>query len=84
LRATVSKRGDVTVTLREAEAGQQLRVHVPRRICSVDGLPHARSVARLVAIPGGWLRDPTRRDTVVVKAHVRRSATITLRACSGT
>lgn len=81
LRATVSARGDVRVELRGAEPSQQLRVHVPRRICGVDGLPHARSVVALTRSSGGWLRDPDRRGTVVVKAHVARSATIELRAC---
>ncbi|HET7647959.1 MAG TPA: TIM-barrel domain-containing protein, partial [Gaiellaceae bacterium] len=81
LRATVSTGGDVRISLRGAEHDQQLRVHVPGRICSVDGLPHARTVASLARAAGGWLRDPSRRGTVVVKAHVTRTATIELRAC---
>jgi alpha-D-xyloside xylohydrolase len=81
LRATVSARGDVRITLRAAEPSQQLRVHVPRRICSVDGLTHARTLAGLRSSSGGWLRDPARRATVVLKAHVARSATLVLRAC---
>lgn len=81
LRATVSPRGDVRITLRAAEPSQQLRVHVPQRICSVDGLTHAKSLAALRSSPGGWLRDPTRRNTVVLKAHVARSAILELRAC---
>jgi alpha-glucosidase (family GH31 glycosyl hydrolase) len=81
LRATVSARGDVTISLRGAEHAQELRVHVPRRICRIEGLPHMRTAATLARSSGGWLRDPTRRGTVLVKAHVSRSATIELRAC---
>jgi hypothetical protein len=81
LRASVSPGGDVRISRRGAAHDQQLRVHVPGRICSVDGLPHARTVAALARAAGGWLRDPSRRGTVVVKAHVTRTATIELRAC---
>lgn len=81
LRATMSKRGDVTIRVTNAERAQQLRVHVPRAICAVDGLTHARNTNILARADAGWTTDPTRAGTIVLKARVLRKATLELRAC---
>lgn len=81
LTATVASSGDVTVSLRGAAPSQQLRVHVPRPVCSVDDIPRRAGVTALRAAASGWLPDPARSATVVVKAQLPRTATLTLRAC---
>lgn len=82
LSATTSDNGDVTISLRHAQPEQQLRVHVPRPVCSVAGIPRRATVGALREERSGWLLDPLRSGTVVVKAHVAATAAIVLRACA--